>query len=103
MVRRNVAFLDSKCWMGRNLDGWIDGQLWLLRACRTGSPNKCEPFDFLLRGMGKDRLHQIDHQQMEIGDDPKIASKEHGFDSFTASGVFETPTCKAWYFGAALQ
>eukprot|EP00434_Breviolum_minutum_P040228 symbB.v1.2.035742.t1/scaffold4886.1/size33457/2 len=42
-------------------------------ACRTGSPNKCEPFDFLLRGMGK----------------------EHGFDSFTASGVFETPTCKA--------
>ncbi|CAK9064941.1 unnamed protein product [Durusdinium trenchii] len=41
--------------------------------CRTGSDNKCEPFDFLLRGMGK----------------------EHGFDSFTAVGTFETPTCKA--------
>ena len=70
-----------------------------LRACRTGSPNKCEPFDFLLRGMGKDRLHSHtfgNHQQMEMIDDPskKIVSKEHGFDSFTASGVFETPTCK---------
>lgn len=42
-------------------------------ACRTGSANKCEPFDFLMRGMGK----------------------EHGFDSFTAVGSFETPTCEA--------
>mmetsp|Transcript_15415 Transcript_15415/g.17929 ORF Transcript_15415/g.17929 Transcript_15415/m.17929 type:complete len:337 (+) Transcript_15415:107-1117(+) len=41
--------------------------------CRTGSDNKCEPFDFLMRGMGK----------------------EHGFDSFTAVGNFETPTCEA--------
>lgn len=33
----------------------------------------------------------------------KIVSKEHGFDSFTASGVFETPTCKVSWCSFAVR
>ena len=46
---------------------WCGGGL-----CHTGGSSMCEPFDFLLRGEGKD----------------------HAFGSFTASGTFETPSCE---------
>lgn len=46
---------------------WCGGGL-----CHTGGLSMCEPFDYLLRGAGKD----------------------HAFGSFTASGIFETPSCE---------